>query len=171
MYIGGPYSVVLAKPYKPVFIVYLDLIFAITFFTISVLWYWAKLYEDELISKIDDFIPVRIMILWFILFIKFFVDIFYLSKRFGSDKLNRSEVTSYLYWFRIWYDVIFLGGFLIIFTYLWKKTSSKLMISNTFKMFVIIVPKLIIEFFVYRFCLIPAYDRSVYQKFSKWKKG
>ena len=45
------------------------------------------------------------------------------------------------------------------------------MISNTFKMFVIIVPKAIIELIVYRWSLLPAYNRSVYQKLSKWKKG
>ena len=170
-YLGGPYRVEFSKPYKPVFIVYLDLMLAITFFTISLMWYWSKLLGDTPLSEFSEFIPIRITVIWFVLFIKFFFDVFYLSQRFGSDKLNRSEVTSYLYWFRIWYDIIVLGGILVIFTYIWKHKSKKLMISNSFKMFVIIVPKLIMELFIYRFSLLPAYKRSVYQKFSKWRKG
>lgn len=122
--LGGPYSVELSKPYKPVYIVFLDLTFALTFFVFSVLWYWAKLSQDELIGRFYDFIPVRITVIWFILFVKFFFDIFYLTKRFGTDKLNRSEVTSYLFWFRIWYDIIFIGGILVVFTYIWKKKSN-----------------------------------------------
>lgn len=153
------------------YLVFVDLAVAITFFIISVLFYWCHLEEDTSIEKFDTFIPFRITVLWFILFVKFFFDVFYLSKRFGSDKLNRSEVTPYLFWFRIWYDVTLIGGILIIFTYYWKQKSLKLVVSNTFKLFVIIVPKAIIEFILYRWSLLPAYKRSIYQKFSKWKKG
>lgn len=168
---GGPYSVEISKPYKPVYIVFLDLCIALTFFVFSIMWYWSKLHDDDPIGEIDIFIPSRIIIIWVILFVKFFADIIYLHYRFGTDMLNRSSVTPYFYWFRVWYDLIFIGGTLIIFSYLWKRKIKKLVMSNSFKIFVIIVPKLIIELVIYRISLLPAYKRSVYQQFSKWKKG
>jgi hypothetical protein len=139
----------------------MDLCIALTFFIFSTMWYWNKLKDDDPISDISIFIPKRIMIIWFIL----------LRYRFGTDMLNRSSVTPFFYWFRVWYDLIFIGGTLLIFSYCWKRNLKNLVMSNSFKMFVIIVPKLFIELVIYRISLLPAYRRSVYQQFSKWRKG
>ena len=161
-FVGGPYSVTISKPYKPVYIVFLDLAIALTFFIFSVMWYWSKLKDDDPITQIDIFIPSRIIIIWFILFVKFFADIVYLRMKFGIDMLNRSSVTPDLYWFRVWYDLIFIGGTLIIFSYYWKRKIKNLMMSDSFKIFVIVMPKLIIELVIYKISLMPAYRRSVY---------
>lgn len=41
--IGGPYHVEFVKPWKPVIVVYIDAIFAITYFTVVVLHYWTQI--------------------------------------------------------------------------------------------------------------------------------
>lgn len=167
---GGPYSVDFKKVYKPVFIVFIDLCTALTVFVFSIMWYWCKLHETEKISKIESFIPIRVVSIWFILTFKFVFDVFFLKYTFGIEHLNRSKVFSSFYWARIWYDVTFLGGILVIFTYFYKVEKVDMM-SDSFKLFVIILPKIVMECIIYKFCVLPAYRRAIYQKYSSWRKG
>lgn len=49
--IGGPYLVELGKPYKPIFICFIDLNFAITFIIGSTLFFWNRL---DISMKTED---------------------------------------------------------------------------------------------------------------------
>jgi hypothetical protein len=44
---GNPYDVSAHKPYKPVFIVYLDILISITFVFISVMYFWTVIPIDD----------------------------------------------------------------------------------------------------------------------------
>ena len=113
--IGGPYNVDITKPYKPVFICYLDLMFSITFFTFSTLYYWTQINTSDKIDNWSSFIPSRI--LWFnlILGLKFFADIGYLRANSTKEELNRSKSVGRFFWFRLIFDFMSFGA--IIFYY------------------------------------------------------
>ena len=42
-FIGGPYITEINKPYKPIFICFIDLIVAITYILLSLMYSWNKL--------------------------------------------------------------------------------------------------------------------------------
>lgn len=105
---GGPYHVEFAKSWKPIFICYVDAIFAITYFTFVVLHYWTQIGVNAQIHEIFDFMPKRIVAFMIILTVKFFADLIALkcfSKSTPQD-LNRSKTTERLFWFRIVFDFV-----------------------------------------------------------------
>lgn len=73
--IGGPYHVEFVKPWKPVIVVYIDAIFAITYFTVVVLHYWTQIGINAEIHEIFNFIPHRILAFMTILTLKFCADL------------------------------------------------------------------------------------------------
>lgn len=119
--IGGPYNVNIVKPYKPVFVCYLDLMFAITFFTFSTLFYWTKIDVNSKTQNWKNFIPATI--LWFdlILSLKFFADILYLRLRTSKEALNRSSSLEKFFWFRLVFDFFCFG--MVIYYYTAKQSK------------------------------------------------
>lgn len=169
--IGGPFFVDLSKPYKPVFIIFLDLMIAISFLSISFLYYftyWAK-QEDELTS-FWDMMPRRISFYNLILFSKFVVDLAYLVVSTKNESLNRSSSTSSLYWFRILFDLTLFGGLLIAIHYVKMISIKSNGMVGGFK-YSFVIMKVVFEIVVYWICVKRAFKRSVYQEFSKWKKN
>ena len=54
---SGPYQVDFNKPYKPIFICFLDLIFGITFFYGSLLYYWEMIPDEYSWEDYQGFVP------------------------------------------------------------------------------------------------------------------
>ena len=118
----GPYNINPSKPYKPVFIVFLDMIVTITFVMVSTMYFWIEIEASDIVHwktfyKFFSFIPTKVSILWFVLAGKNLGNVAYLACRHGKDKANRSTVTTGLYFFRIYYDFIIIGGSLGLFTF------------------------------------------------------
>jgi len=109
---GGPFNVDLSKPYKPVFILFVDLIFAVTFLVFTLLSYWNDLDYQQPINELSTFLPLIIVLYLVILFLKFFLNAMYLIFCFEESKLNRSSSTGSLFWFRVAFDLILIGGFM-----------------------------------------------------------
>lgn len=106
------------KPYKPIFICFIDLIFAITFIISSMLYFWCKLdLNMKTVDSYKDFMPRRVFYYDLIFLFKFFLDIFYLRMVFPKKKLNSSTSTSSLFWFRIAYDLIMFAVVMLVFRY------------------------------------------------------
>ena len=66
---------------------------------------------------------------------------------FGFDgrDINRSKSTGSLYWFRIFFDTILIGGIMVASRYI--EVDAKLRVGNL-KM-AIVLPKILIEIFLY----------------------
>jgi len=118
----GPYNINPSKPYKPVFIVFLDMIVTITFVMVSTMYFWV---EIDAADKVEDwsqfykfftFIPNKVTILWVVLMGKNLGNVAFLACKHGKDKANRSSVTTGLFLFRIYYDFLIIGGSLVLFT-------------------------------------------------------
>lgn len=124
-----------------------------------------KLHWKDLI-KFFNFIPVNVTILWMIFLLKFFINILYLKKFYGLRKANSSSATFGLYWVRVTYDLVMIGGALILFAALKKNAVKhhkveinhlkKYMMGNDFTVFVIIVPLAIFELMIYWLCKLEA---------------
>ena len=118
--ISGPYNIEPSKPYKPVFIVFLDMIYTITFVMVSLMYYWVNIPNDHV--KLDwsmfgdffTFIPGNVYIMWLVLACKNLGNTAFLACKYGKDKANRSIVTTNLFLFRVYYDVLIIGGSLMI---------------------------------------------------------
>jgi hypothetical protein len=116
--IGGPYQVEISKPYKPIFICFIDMIVAITFIISSILWFWTLLdIEMKTVEMWSKFMPRRVILYAALFLLKFLADVFYLRLCFPKKELNRSSSTSSLFWFRITYDFVAFGLMMIYFRY------------------------------------------------------
>jgi len=164
---GGPFNVDVRKPYKPVFICYVDLIIAITFFSFTLLTYWNDLNVDQSIHDFYNFLPPKIVLFQVLLFIKFFIDVFFLVICFDDKVANRSHSTGSLFWFRVFFDITLFGGILFSSRYIMQNNSGRV----GYVKLGLLMPKVLIEVFVYNISVKPAFRRSVYQSFSEWKKG
>jgi hypothetical protein len=60
--------------------------------------------------------PTNVAILWFVLIGKNIGNILWLKHKFGMEKANSSKVTGSLFWFRVAYDFIVIGGVLVLFS-------------------------------------------------------
>ena len=76
---GGPFQVNFSKPYKPVFICFIDLVISISFALASFIYFLMKLDFDEGIQEIVNFMPLQIVLFSVLFFFKFFLNIFYLA--------------------------------------------------------------------------------------------
>ena len=77
--LGGPYLVEMGKPYKPIFICFIDLIFSITFIIVSILFFWSRLdITAKTVDEWRNFMPRRVIIYDILFLFKFFSDVFYL---------------------------------------------------------------------------------------------
>lgn len=124
---GGPYNINLKKTYKPVFIVFLDGLIFLNFFFVSIMYFWIQIPNSEKVTEEDEefkwhdfvkffnFMPVPVTILWIVFLMKFFVNLMFLRKYFGLKKANSSNATFNLYWLRVFYDVVMIGGALVLF--------------------------------------------------------
>ena len=123
--VGGPYNVEYKKPYKPVFIVFLDMIFAISFFSFTTLYYWTKIESNEKVENWTTFINKTV--LWFdlILILKIPVDIFYLQQFAKPKDMNRSKSTQQFFWFRLIFDFICFNAILFYYHYAHKRNLIK----------------------------------------------
>ena len=118
-------------------------------------------------DEIKYFIPSRIVFFQVYFFLKFFINVAYLILFFDLRKLNRSSSTEALFYFRITGDI-----FIIIFLMYGARYIFNTRENSIGKMWYwIIGVKVVMEVFIYYFSVKPAYRRSVYQEFSKWKKG
>ena len=173
---GAPYNISFKKLWKPVMMIYLDLLLAMTFVFVSVCYFWFKMPNNLRIEKwweIHDFynfVPYTVSIFWLVFWAKILICVGFLKAFFGKDKANRSSVTSDLFWFRGIYDFIVIGGVLIIVTWVLdnKKNVNEVM-STSFKIYVIVIPKILMELVIYWKCNLPGCQRAIYQKFVKEK--
>ena len=157
----GPFNVNIKKPYKPVFICYIDLIMAISFLAFTLLVYWNDLNIEMQHKDLSNFLPVRVIIYQVMYFIKFFIGIFYLVICFDDKKLNRSHSTGCLFWFRVFFDIIFFGGLLFANRYIIVFSDEEnAKVGNV--RFAIIISKVVIETILYKISVIPAFRRSTY---------
>ena len=115
------------KPYKPVFIIYIDVLYAITIFFVGFMYLWSniekgtktyRLFEftnkdnsnktdkkigHQIYNVISYIILLTMKPILSVLFIKYFhagISIY------SREKFNRSGNTVGLFWFRLFYDVI-----------------------------------------------------------------
>ena len=99
--IAGPYQVDFSKPYKPIFICFVDIMFGISFLVFTNLYLWDQIPYDTPF-QITEILPDAI---WYqiVFFFKIFFDIVYLRKflKDGKRFMNRSKSTTKLFWFRI----------------------------------------------------------------------
>lgn len=119
--IAGPYNINPSKPYKPVFLVFLDMIITITFVMVSTMYYWVEIDNTEQTKwskgefrKFFTFIPSNVYILWVVLAGKSLGNTAFLACKYGKNKANRSSVTTNLFLFRVYYDILIIGGSLML---------------------------------------------------------
>lgn len=147
------------KPYKPAFIIFLDLIYAITFFFWSFMYYWFQLQMSQPLLDLLSFIPVPILIFQLIYFLKFLINVFYLLIFFDAEALNRSKSTGSLFRFRILFDMATL--FLVVYgakLFFTEKENDRM--GKVW--WYILGSRLIMELIIYYLCVVPAYRRAVY---------
>jgi len=132
---GGPYNIDPSKSYKPAFIVFLDMIITITFVMVSLMYFWVQIPDYDTLDNFGEvykyftFIPTNVALLWLVLAGKNLSNALYLYYKYGKDKANGSGCTSNLYWSRVYYDFLVIGGSLIMFS-LWinkEKQSLKVL--------------------------------------------
>ena len=170
----------MSKPYKPIFICFIDMIFSITFIIASILFFWSRL---DISTRTDEewrnFMPRRVIIYDCLFLTKFFADVFYLRICFSKKELNRSSSTSSLFWFRVCYNFLAFGFIMLSFRYKVDfvraqgvdATQVNLTVADFWRITGLIIPMFALETAIYMFCVKEAKDRAVYQKFSTWKKG
>lgn len=157
------------KMYKPVFIVFADMLVAITFFIGSFLHYfnfWMK--SKTPLERVEDFMPERVVYYNILLFAKLGFDLFVMAFIIKKHKLNRSKSTAKLYWNRIAFDFLVIGGLMFAGRYIMKIHQKGTI--GLFKL-ALVVPKVILEIVLYHVSVKPARKRAIYQQHSKWKKG
>jgi hypothetical protein len=156
---NGPFQVEFKKPYKPAFVCFMDLIFAISFMAINLLYFWDQLLlEQKTNTDYNQFLPVRIIFFMVFFYLKFLLNISYLILFFDKTSLNRSRSTGGLFIFRIAFDffvvTLIMFGAKYFFTLQYRQLG-KLWLWFGFC-------KIAYETFLYHASVKPAYRRSVY---------
>jgi hypothetical protein len=185
---GGPYNINPSKPYKPACIVFIDIYVTLTFFMVSLMYFWVQIENTDVVdfkkkefAKYVTFMPTNVSILWFVLLGKNICNISFLKHNYGMQKANSSKVTGSLFWFRIAYDFIVIGGSLVIFSILKKKAiennkehdkdphthshhvTAVLKMGENFVIWIIFAPIAFMEICVFWFCKVEAENRQIYQ--------
>ena len=125
------------------FIVFADMLVAVSFLIGSFIHYfnyWKN--SDENMNSISDFMPMRVVFYNILLFLKLGFDLFVMAFIIKKHKLNRSKSTAKLYWNRIAFDFLIIGGLMFAGRYfipIHKKGAIGL-----FRL-ALIIPKVILE--------------------------
>ena len=160
----GPHTVEFSKMYKPLFIVFLDIVIAIVTLTLSVI---IHLEEKVVDNDYAEPISIRQMLLIGYSFLKFFLNLAWVTFRFGPEHMNRSKVTNSLFWFRVALDSLFFFAV----TFGEKIIEGHKDLDVNYLFYVILVSKVVMEWTVYKLSVKPAQKRATYQMYSKWSKG
>jgi hypothetical protein len=179
---GGPFEVDFRKPYKPVFICFVDIAIFVTFTFSSFLFFWSKRQVTDSFHEIKSFMPIQVIVFVLLFFFKFLFDVFYLVIVTSINNINRSKSTNGLFWARFKFDFFFFTIFSIINSNFYdngkntKLTSMERQEINMFRYFTIF--KCLVEIILYFISVKPAYSRAIYQKHSiirgdtyAWFKG
>ena len=111
-YLGGPYDVEITKPYKPLFIIFCDLLISISYFAVLVSVVYNKIDYITLYSEFLGLLPEYVWLLMVMFIIKNFAGITYsICKARGG--LNKSSKTYGLFMFRVFYDIFGVWAIII----------------------------------------------------------
>jgi hypothetical protein len=117
--LGGPYEVQLSKPYKPIFIVWADLMFAIINLTVGLIAIIVSFERGaNFATNGKDLIPGTYTMLLLCFFVKFFYDLLvlqFLTKKRDTN-MNHSASTSKLFGWRIGYDFVITMLMMFVFS-------------------------------------------------------
>jgi hypothetical protein len=192
-----------AKPWKPAFIVFVDIFISMTFCIVSILYFWVQIPNTDVVDTKRKnwgyqfaFVPTNVVILQVVMIGKNIGNIVFLKGKYGLEKANSSKVTNSLFWFRVTYDFLVIGGSIILFSIFKKDIHSHhpehsvhselgnrhhaakaaehaamkhlhLMMGNDFIVWVIFVPFTILEISIGAFCKVPAEYRQIYQELGR----
>ena len=176
--LGGPYEVEIRKPYKPVFICFVDLWFAISFCVFQMMRFVLGL-KPGAISGQTQFMSFASVVNQLSFFIKFGFDLLVLhclKKKGNSNNMNHSASTTKLYGWRLIYN------FFLICTILYaQKNSSHRWTDFDFhvqeqleiyedsvfrresRLILLLLPVTVIEIVLFFISVRPAYARDIWQ--------
>jgi hypothetical protein len=153
----------MAKMHKPIFVSFIDLMFFISaaFFTFTQLWAHQ---EDPNMNQAKA--TFKVISYNLVLLLKFIYDVVYI-KFLSKKDMNSSQSTSGLFWSRIFFSIVMFEFSFLLTTLIFNHksfTSNKLKNKRGGLVAPLLLLFFIIDFFIYHFCVTPAYYRMCYQK-------
>lgn len=176
---AGVYEVDFSKPYKPVFLVFCDLVCLVLVLMLSILNRYMIVSSHSKDATFFDVLPEKMIIFLLAFTLKFYFSIVVLKFK----GLNKSQKTGGLFWYRVIYDVFVFGSLVFYFHYQShlddkesrakgeKQTGDKNPYRSTIQAFTLLLPCFLLEIVLYFVSVMPAYQRRCYQDHSKWRKG
>jgi hypothetical protein len=148
----GPFQVDLQKTYKPIFIVFCDMIFGITMTIYTIGYYWTRI-QDRIVDTgkdLSDFIPSSIIYYLVMFNLKTFAGVAFL-KWFKKGKVNKSESTGDLFWFRFVFDTLVFLDIIYVERYVFNADALEDRATALFKSLRIVAPLMFSWVMIYKF--------------------
>ena len=189
--VGGPYKVSLSKPYKPVFIVFVDLWFFLVVSMATLVFNYLDLEANSRTSweTISEFLPLSQVIVLGAYLLKLILDYVLLTCIMADAKnkdgevapMNSSATTPKLFFSRILFDVVYLGFLQIYFAHYiegdiridtsWmsglsleqrKHIMDEIWMHRLGKLLLSFLPTSILETILYQVSVRPARERQIW---------